>query len=76
MEPTQQLVDELYRERVRRARVMSPEAKLFAGARIFERVCRVMKDGIRDQYPEADENKVQEILRQRLRLARRLEQPA
>jgi hypothetical protein len=76
MEPSKQLADELYREEIRRARAMPPEVKLFEGARLFDRVCRVMADGIRDEYPEADERQVREILIQRLRLARRLEQSA
>jgi hypothetical protein len=74
MEPSKPLADELYREEVLRARAMSPEARLLEGARLFDRVCRIMADGIRYQYPDADEQQVQDILRQRLRLARQLEQ--
>ena len=33
-----------------------------------------MADGIRSQFPDADERRVQEILRERLALARRLEE--
>ena len=32
-----------------------------------------MADGIRDQFPDADEQRVKEILRERLALARQLE---
>lgn len=74
MKPSKELADQLFREEVLRARAMSPHEKLFAGARLFDRVCRVMLDGIRAQYPTADEEEVQGILRQRLKLARRLEQ--
>ncbi len=63
----------LYRERVRRARVQSPEDKLLAGPRLFDRTCRIMADGIRHQYPGADEAEVMRILRQRLAIARRLD---
>ena len=73
MEPTKDLIDQLYRERVLRARAMPPEEKLLAGPRLFERSCRIMADGIRDEYPEADEQRVGEILKQRLDLIRRLE---
>lgn len=72
MKPDQQLVDDLYRQKVRAARAMSPEDKLLAGPRLFERSCRIMLDGIRSEYPEADEDRVQEILRERLALLRRL----
>jgi hypothetical protein len=74
MHPTQELVDALYREEVRRARAMPPDEKLLEGARLFERACRIMADGIRQQFPEADEEQVQRILRERLDLARRLEE--
>ena len=73
MTPDRQLADDLYRERVERARRMSPEEKLYGGPRLFEQSCRIMRDGIRHQFPEADESRVTEILRERLALIRRLE---
>jgi hypothetical protein len=73
VEPTKQLVDELYLEEVRRARAMPPEKKLLVGAELFDLACRVTMDGIRHQFPDADEQRVKEILAQRLALARRLE---
>ena len=72
--PTRELMDDLFRQRVLAARAMSPEEKLLAGARLFDRTCRIMADGIRHEYPEADDRRVQEILAERLALARRLEQ--
>ncbi len=72
MGPTQELVDEISRERVLRARATPPEEKLLAGARIFEDVCERMAIGLRDENPEADEAKIQELLRRRLDLLRRL----
>jgi len=73
MEPTKELIDALYRERVERARQMSPADKVLAGLRLFELTSRIMADGIRDQFPDADEHRIQEILRERLALSRRLE---
>lgn len=73
MNPTRELVDELFRQRVLAARAMPPEEKLLAGARLFDCACRIMADGIRDQHAEADARRVQEILRERLALLRRLE---
>jgi hypothetical protein len=73
MEPTQELIDDLFRERVLRARRTSPEEKLLQGPQLFDMCCRIMADGIRDQYPEADEQRVQEILAQRIAILRRLE---
>jgi Rv0078B-related antitoxin len=74
MEPTGELVDALYRERVLRARQTPPEEKLRDGFRLFELSCRIMRDGIRHQYPDADAARVEEILKQRLALLRRLEE--
>jgi len=73
MVPTQELIDDIYREKVRRARATPPGEKVYAGARLFEEVCRRMVAGIRHQFPDADEQRVQDILRQRLAIARRLE---
>jgi hypothetical protein len=73
MEPIKELADDIYRERVLRARATPPEQKLVDGPQIFERVCRIMADGIRHQFPEADAARVDEILTERLQLARRLE---
>jgi hypothetical protein len=74
MEPSQELIDQLYRERVDRARAMPPEEKLFLGLRLYDRSCRIMADGIRDEFPDAAEDRVQVILRDRLAMIRRLEQ--
>jgi hypothetical protein len=53
---------------------MPAEEKLFLGLQRFDRSCRIMADGIRDEFPDADENRVQEILASRLAMIRRLEQ--
>jgi hypothetical protein len=45
---------------------MEPAEKLLEGPRLFERSCRLMADGIRDQYPELDESDVQALLAARL----------
>ncbi|MGP0067222.1 MAG: hypothetical protein ACLQGP_26965 [Isosphaeraceae bacterium] len=74
MEPTQELIDEIYRERVLRARATPPEQKLLDGPRLFEFACRIMTDGIKNENPEADEHQIQEMLAKRLELLRRLEQ--
>ena len=73
MEPTKELIDALYRSEILLARQMSEEEKLLAGPRLFDRACRIMKDGIRSEYPDADEARVEELLRARLALVRRLE---
>jgi hypothetical protein len=73
MEPIRELVEDIYRERVLRARRTPIEQKVLAGAELFEFACRVTCDGIRHQNPGIDESEVQRILRDRLALVRRLE---
>lgn len=63
----------IYRERVLRARAIPPDQKLVEGFRLFERACGLMKDGIRDQFPNATQEDVEKILRRRLEIARRLQ---
>lgn len=67
------LAEALYREEVARARAMSPEDKLLEGPRLFERACRVMRDGIRHQHPDLDDAGVLALLRERLDLVSALE---
>lgn len=72
--PSRKLVDELYRDKVRAARTMSAEERLRAAGELFDEVCERMRAGIRAQHPEAAEAQVEEILRKRLEITRRLEQ--
>jgi hypothetical protein len=74
MEPTAEIIDNIYRERVLRARNTPLEEKFLAGPKLFARSCRLMTDGIRNEYPDADEQQVQHFLRQRLALLRRFRQ--
>lgn len=73
MEPTDTLGDQLYRDEVLAARVMTPEEKLLAGPQLFDFACRIALDGIRNQFPDADEQRIREILAERVELGRRLE---
>lgn len=63
----------LFDDRVARARAMPPEEKLLAGARLFEYACEITIAGIRNKFPSADEQQVQDILFKRLRLRRKLD---
>jgi len=73
MKPTQELIDAIYRDKVLRARRTPFERKLLGGLEQFVFSCELMKAGIRNQYPEADAERVRQILIERLALARRLE---
>lgn len=74
MAPTQELIDDIYRRRILRARAMSPGEKMLSGANLFEMGCEITRAGIRAQHPGADEAEVERILRDRLALSRRLEE--
>ena len=74
MESIKELADAIYRERIERARRTPPDEKLLDGPRLFDYSCRIVVDGIRAQYPDADERRVREILEQRLALLQRLEE--
>jgi hypothetical protein len=63
----------LYRERVRRARLMSPEQKILSGGDLFDAVRERMIVGIRSQFPHFSEEQVQAEYLRRLSLSRRLE---
>ena len=72
MKPTKELIDAIYLDKVRAARQMTPEHKFFAGPRLFARCCRVMLDGLRHENPDADEDRLKELLSKRLALVRRV----
>ena len=63
----------IYIERVLRARSTPPDQKMVDGFRLFERACGLMRDGIRQQFPQASPEEVESHLRQRLKIARRLQ---
>jgi hypothetical protein len=73
MEPTQELIDALYRDKVRSARRMTPEQKLAAGAELFDSVCQIMRAGILGQFPGIDEEGVQAQMARRLQFLHRQE---
>ena len=74
MDPSPELIDQLYREEVLAARRMTVAERLRAGGELFDSVCQRMRYGIRWQFPNIDDDGVERILRERLDIARRLEQ--
>jgi hypothetical protein len=72
MGATKELIDDIYRERVLRARRTPIEQKFLAGGQLFEDVCVRMAAGLRHENPGADEATIQELLRRRFDLLHRL----
>ena len=49
---------------------MTGEQRLAIALDLHEMSCDIAREGIRRQHPEADDAKVEELLRERIRLAR------
>ena len=73
MQPTQELVDSIYRERILHARRQPLEDKFVQGLDLFTESCEWMKVGIRHQFPDADEPQVNQILIERVNRLRKLD---
>ena len=74
MEPTPELIRQLWRDKVEAARGITFAQKFWAGAELFDSACEVTKAGLRMQHPEFSEEQVLEELRRRLAIAQRLEE--
>jgi hypothetical protein len=74
MEPYAAQMDANFKARVQIARETSPDEKIRAGLRLFEMRCWYMKQEIRGEFPQLDENRVQEILIERLDSRRRMDE--
>jgi hypothetical protein len=72
MDPIKQLADELDRDRARRRSQMTPEEKLQMDDYLEELSCRIAMDGIRDEFPDADDEQVRAIFAEREAILDRL----
>ncbi len=66
--PFAALTEALYRERVIGARRMAPEEKFIAGEELFALACSITLAGIRNQFPNANDQECLQLLKQRLAL--------
>lgn len=73
--PYAALAEEIYRERVERARKMPPEEKILAGQQLFEAACEITLAGMRQQFPGHTEEHYRELLRERLAERRKRQAP-
>ena len=73
MDLIKEMADQSYREEVLFARRIPPGEKLLDGPRLFDYACRITESGIRHQFPDATEEQVRQMLRERIELGRRLE---
>ena len=73
MQPTQELIDELFREEVEEARRMTPEQKLLAGEDLYRYAERITLAGIKHENPGIDNQRALEILQDRFDMIERAE---
>ena len=73
MEPTKELVDAIYREKVMRSRRMSIGKRIEAGAELSDLGREMMRQAIRNGNPTASEEEVVRELRRRIGLSRKLD---
>lgn len=66
MEPTRELADAIYRDRVLRARRMSPDERVREGLRLFDELCERTAADLRSENPGADEETIRALLVKRL----------
>lgn len=69
---TRQLMDEIYLDKALRAGCRSMGEKLLDGPRLFDDCCRLMRSGIRFQFPDYTEDQVNAEFRRRLEIGRRI----
>lgn len=69
----QALADELYRERVLRARRTPPEERILQGPQLFDMACEASLAGIRARNAGMDEAALFAELRRRIRIGRQME---
>lgn len=59
--------------RVQASSGLRPEERILAGIKQSELAIRVVEDGLRDQYPDADEATIALLLLERVRLMKKLQ---
>jgi hypothetical protein len=74
--PFAELADELFQERVLRARMTSPEEKLISGEELFEYASAITLAGIRNQNPGFSDADCRRELERRLDWRERMDRAA
>lgn len=64
--PSEPPITSLDEDEVRWARDTPPAQKFIAGARLFDYACAITVAGIKRQHPDATEDQVLDMLRERL----------
>ena len=70
----QPLMDEIFRDKVLRARQQSPGSKLVLGLQLFEAAVERMRGGIRAQFPNFSEEQVEAEVHRRINRVRQVQE--
>ena len=70
----QPLMDDIFREKVRRARLQSPERKLVAGLELFEESLVRIRGGVRAQFPDFSDDEIDAEVRRRIDRVRQVQE--
>ena len=70
---TKQLMDSIFIGKIMRGRRTPMDEKILDGPRLFDMNCLLARNGIRSQYPEFTDEQVENELRRRLSIARRID---
>jgi len=70
----QPLIDEIFRDKVRWARLETPERKFVDGLTLFEEVVVRMRGGIRAQFPEFTAEQIETELSRRFARLRQVQE--
>jgi hypothetical protein len=73
MEPTQELIDALWYDKLKSARRMTEKQRLEASGELFDYACRITSSGIRHDHPDWTDKQVLNELRRRLVIGRQIQ---
>jgi tRNA U55 pseudouridine synthase TruB len=73
MEPTAELVDAIYRDKVMRSRKMTIGRRVEVGAELSDLGRQMMREAIRRDMPGSSQQEIQMELRRRIALSRKLD---
>ncbi len=71
---TKALQNSIFQSKVARARQQPIDEKIFEGPRLFDQVCQRMRDGIRQERPQFTDDEVEDELRRRLAITKRIDE--
>ena len=73
MKPTAELIDDIYLEKVLRARAAPLAEKILDGPRLYAYACEAVRAGVRMQNPDATPEELRLLIRERFELIQWLE---